>query len=227
MDSLLEATISGAHAQRRRARSPSCDSTLLPRDAGAGLRLAAPPLESHVDECRSLRPAYASCALPRQCADCACVGIRCSREYGSRKSHRFHHRNRRATRCRDPKSLLRALFAVINANCFAGTQSSISPMAVRGLEIYRYDPQASANGGRPDSGPRSCRRADLEGLCGKHVAQWSKNPSTMLVPYRYSRLRETCNFTRGVGPENGTRCRPTLNCQGRPCYRRRHSCSCS
>ena len=42
---------------------------------------------------------------------------------------------------RDPKSLLRALFAVINANCFAGTQSSISAMAVRGPEIYTYDPQ--------------------------------------------------------------------------------------
>src|SRR5580704_867102 len=44
-------------------------------------------------------------------------------------------------RCRDPKSLLRAPFAVINAKCFAGTQSGISAMAVRGLEIYRYDPQ--------------------------------------------------------------------------------------
>src|SRR5580692_185765 len=88
-------------------------------------------------------------------------------------------------RCRDPKSLLRAPFAVINANCFAGTQSSISAMAVRGLEIFRYDPDAGAKGGRPDSGPHSCRRADLEGLCGKHVAQWSKNPSTMLMPYRY------------------------------------------
>jgi hypothetical protein len=53
-------------------------------------------------------------------------------------------------------------------------------MAVRGLEIFRYDPQAGANGGRPNSGPHSCRRADLEGLCGKQVAQGSKNPSTML-----------------------------------------------
>jgi hypothetical protein len=88
-------------------------------------------------------------------------------------------------RCRDPKSLLRALFAVINAKCFAGTQSSISAMAVRGLQIYRYDPEADANGGRPDSGPHSCRRADLERLCGKHLAQWSKNSSTMLIPYRY------------------------------------------
>jgi hypothetical protein len=92
-------------------------------------------------------------------------------------------------------------------------------MAVRGLEIFRYDPQAGANGGRPNSGPHSCRRADLEGLCGKHVAKWSKNPSTMLIPYRYSRLRETCNFTRSIGPQNGTRYRPTPNCQGRPCYR--------
>jgi hypothetical protein len=39
-----------------------------------------------------------------------------------------------------PKVVLRALFAVINANCFAGTQSSISAMAVRGLEIFRHDP---------------------------------------------------------------------------------------
>src|ERR1700722_5737642 len=45
-----------------------------------------------------LRLAYAGCAAPRRCAGCACEGIRCSLAYGSRKSHRFHHRSRRATR---------------------------------------------------------------------------------------------------------------------------------
>jgi hypothetical protein len=91
-------TTNGAHARRRCARIPNCDSIPLLRDGGAGLRHAGPASESQVGECRSLRPAYAGYAAPRRCAGCACAEIRCSRAYGSRKSHRFHHRNRRAKR---------------------------------------------------------------------------------------------------------------------------------
>jgi hypothetical protein len=36
-------------------------------------------------------------------------------------------------------------------------------MRVQSSEIYRYDPQAGANGGRLDPGPGSCRKADLAG----------------------------------------------------------------
>ena len=45
-------TTSGAPARRRRARSPSCDSTPLLRDVVAGPRPAVPTSEFQVVECR-------------------------------------------------------------------------------------------------------------------------------------------------------------------------------